>query len=777
MQSHLLAPLSPPLMPLPPPPDPHVPSSPTAQLPLLSDPASGLSDELWTLEHKLFDHESPPHLSSGGQTAGKSNEGSSDAVPTEPRSPLLQDLVDPSGYFAKPPPFPVETRIKTEDLKVEPPLMPLSSSPRPKSVHFSDLVDELYIPETLSHSASPHPPGEPIANRKGPEITFDNDASMFEPFMFQMAEDTTRRSEQEKLLPADTLQRVEVPIMDFSLPNPPWDEMEKWSNQPAKLRKVQKDMILNLLSEHAVPESLYGMRKLETVLGWMFFKQQSKMGLRIDEQIEDHGEVEKYLQDIRERDVVDSSKLIWRPDRLRIFREDDEQEEEEIETGNYPVNHGPPQSLESLVKKRKLEYGDSSLADKHTASKVARGLSSRIDEFVGVQTGLGGASRNQLKKRKPVSDTIPFGPAKQPEGVHTIIGDGSLLMANDLDNFMEIRGKKKQKLHTSSYFVAPQTQAQANTRPTPKEIISRPAPPDPHSFSHRHRPLVLSPKPPTPAATSSRPPTLPFKAPTVPVTFFLSSAILDRRAIVRGVTKLLPTADFLSRKLSRAGEEPTDVDIITSPGTGIILTSLPKIKQKSLPGSKKLPEILQQISSASWRYERLYVLVSEGILSALNGGVGAAESAALTKDDTIALTELIAFCHVLECSIQVLYTPGGDPELCENIAAVLCKHALPNSKLPAKLLQDETHWELWLRQAGLDVFAAQIILGMLRAPEELGGQGGLSPSKRGLFGLSALVEMGRDERIRRFESVMGGKTVLQRVSSVIDREWGQGLRP
>ncbi len=94
----------------------------------------------------------------------------------------------------------------------------------------------------------------------------------------------------------------------------------------------------------------------------------------------------------------------------------------------------------------------------------------------------------------------------------------------------------------------------------------------------------------------------------------------------------------------------------------------------------------------------------------------------------------------------------------------------------ATLLQEETSWEVFLRRAGLNAFAAQEILLALKPPTDgdvggnrkmVGGDGG-----DGEFGLVAFVRMGMEERIRRFEHLLGGRRVLGRVSGRLDVVWG-----
>ena len=88
-------------------------------------------------------------------------------------------------------------------------------------------------------------------------------------------------------------------------------------------------------------------------------------------------------------------------------------------------------------------------------------------------------------------------------------------------------------------------------------------------------------------------------------------------------------------------------------------------------------------------------------------------------------------------------------------------------RVDTELIADETFWELFLRRAGLNAFAAQAVIGELKAPD--GVDPGI-PSKAGLFGLTSFVEMGREERLARFGATCGHR-VLARVSAVVDARW------
>jgi hypothetical protein len=68
----------------------------------------------------------------------------------------------------------------------------------------------------------------------------------------------------------------------------------------------------------------------------------------------------------------------------------------------------------------------------------------------------------------------------------------------------------------------------------------------------------------------------------------------------------------------------------------------------------------------------------------------------------------------------------------------------------------------------MNSFAAQAVASAYNAPE---GSNQVSSSKRGIFGISAFVEMDQGERLRRLAPILDGDKVLNTVSKVVDTPW------
>ncbi len=72
----------------------------------------------------------------------------------------------------------------------------------------------------------------------------------------------------------------------------------------------------------------------------------------------------------------------------------------------------------------------------------------------------------------------------------------------------------------------------------------------------------------------------------------------------------------------------------------------------------------------------------------------------------------------------------------------------------------------------MNAFAAQAVLGALKQPSDKDrGQDSEMNDQGMVWGLPAFVLMGAEERRRRFEGMMGGSGVLERVGRVVDAGW------
>ncbi|MCJ1472400.1 hypothetical protein MMC13_001048 [Lambiella insularis] len=566
-----------------------------------------------------------------------------------------------------------------------------------------------------------------------PEDTSSDDIErFFAEVVRPIAEQVDRRMEQEQLQEADTMTRVKVPIIDFSRPSPPW-------NNPVQR---SKELLLDIKNEHLKSCSWPLSGKAERALPWAPFPKALAKAAEHEVIEGDENIVNWTIQP----ESVDPSTLVWKSDGLRILDID------ELDTEDIGIGHFSEMAdIRSLIRKRKLDLQEVS-ADQNTPLK-----STLRDD---------GSSKSNLL----VSDSLL----------------GSFSTFDALDTFTCVRTgePKRPKIEKTSYF--PSTIPTTRDDPVPAETLAVTV------TSREEEPFAL-PK---------------LIVPSTARQFIVSSQFLSNRHLFYLIQTLYPTAEFISRDLILYHRIPPpyptnslptlpetsiahEADILLSPSTGLLYTTLQKLAQRPLPGSKGLSPIFNRILLAAPRYEQLIILV------------GDASPCATTMDATAShapLMELHAFCAALPLSSNpsVLFVPnnGNAGSAGDNLTplATYIVHLMINysSNTPSSCLQEcETNHEIFLRRAGLNPFAAQAVLADLKPPvlsrewAQLGGSGELRSKMDGnrglrirdedgeeriLWGLAAFVRMSGEERLRRWGGNVG-RGLLERVGRVIDARW------
>ena len=677
-------------------------SDPVFELPILSDPESLIQQDLEIIEEHIFRDDVPTPIRTARDKIG------SDAI-------RMADVYSPAASLDRPLVSPeLEIKRIRRDLKVEEPLTPTNAAEFPKTVRFDEIFMEW-----------------PIAARSPSLDPFES--TFFEEAFSEAHEKAIRTSQQERLIAADTTARVDVPIMDFSPPIPPW--LALGNNQSLNLvwnlqKIVAKDVMKYSLTKW--PSS--GKAKLL----WNPFPRDLAKVVSEKEFVDDDSTWQAFIRGPRGNDVIDTSTLTWKPPGLRILK--DEGEDDEIETAQF--EKGAPQDLSYLIKKRKMEIeerneSDSMESQGRTASPTTkqppRKKTPKLADFV-----------LATKKRSDHSY----------EGRSLLMG-GAFSVRDSVDNFLEIRGIKNPKIGESSHFA--KTIAQLNA--TPLKTKSQPE-------LLMQLPIRNTPAPKTNIAL----PAPPNNIANTTVNVIIASTLLKHRALIKHVESLAPKIVLVERDFSAydttiwmpgsvarspiASPLASEADIIVSPLVGIVITTLQKIKQKPLPGQKTKVAIRERLEKLSARYEKLVVFVTEG---------GQDESTReLDDSDCAAFTEFVAFAITLPTTISVQYIGGGEGTLAKWVVSSISFH-----KADLELLADETHWELFLRRAGLNAFAAQAIISNIKTPYDVDLS---SPGEAAHFGLTAFVEMGAEQRIASFGPVCGNR-LMERVSAVIDARW------
>ena len=656
----------------------------------------------------------------------------------------LGDIYSPLKGIKDPPSSPPPFRQRPRDLKVDVPLSPPHSDRLPpwkrKSVTFSEALPEL-IPEL--------PP--PIAK---PENMSSDDVDAFiQETIKPIALKAERAIEQEQLQEADTVLRVPVPVMDFSLPIAPWkvkSNAQKAHNEDEdeEMKKTLTEMKALHFSKHGWPTSGQAERELK----WAPFP--VALGKVDMESIPDDGSVERYTVP---PERVDVATLTWKPDGLRIFDELADSDVE-LEEGNFPEDN----DINSLVRKRKLELEEEDLVSPSSEGFMkaddGRLQSKHKADMTVIEPS---AIANKLTKETTSKCT------KQED-----FFNNSFSALGALEDYINVRkGHLPRRKVTSDHYFAKTSQLSQLSKPNQLQ------PPKSESEINLQVPSPQTVALPSPVLTIS----------SSPCWFIISASFLANRRLSRQVQHLYPSAEFIERdftlhqqdnlqqrpqskanaKKIEFGTMADEADMLLCPSTGLIWTSLQKIKQRSLPGQTSRSAVRERILRTSPRYERLIVLVSQNRNTDPTSDIST-DVQFLDDDDGTAFAEFTAFCSTLPDEVQTFLVAGGEEDLAKWIVAAMAKHGMSGDQ-EIKLLKDETLWEVFLRRAGLNAFAAQAVLGTLKAPDQNEVDSLGTPETD--FGLTAFVKMSVEERCAQFETLLGGRRLLGKVSQVLDARW------
>ena len=238
--------------------------------------------------------------------------------------------------------------------------------------------------------------------------------------------------------------------------------------------------------------------------------------------------------------------------------------------------------------------------------------------------------------------------------------------------------------------------------------------------------------------------------------FFLSTILLSNRTLARRILKLYPTADIIERDWTLHGTQGFKVngeaDIIISPSTGLLYTNLQKIKQRALPGQEKqaalFSPIQARILATSHRYEQLFVLVSQNVQSI-------DVSYDLTASDCEALSQFNAFVCAASSGVSIVFVAGGEEQLASTIVSLMIQQSMAID-MP-QMIAEESAEEDFLLRAGCNALAAQMILHDLQ--------------QKGEAGLGAFIRMSWQDKVLRYEKLLGGRKCLMRLHEILEASW------
>lgn len=614
-------------------------------------------------------------------------------------------------------------RQRCEDFKEELPLTPTTSNSSPlkklKTVTFSEA-----LATTIPIYAEAFPTDDYENFGEDVEMLFD---STLRP----AAEAAVFEVETEQLSEADSTMRFEVPTIDRTMPLLPWDRFRP-SHDEQKLPlesgiKREKELLSVLKATLLREEKLWpgGSSIDHDVGGWVPFP--SHLGIVANEEKLDEGSHEWYLAKLSSKETEAQA---WKPEGLRILDERDNNDDKlEEATHAIYVNTGPTvEDLQILIARRQQE--------------------------ISTVRGFGGINRASTTMTAPSREQYTNHTNSCQDNEAQLILGTRFSATTSLDRFMQAQTGMAPNIE-------PHGKAEIGDTDSKLEGTSAPAT---HEQAKVQKAPRIQPLMPVPRVD------LPSPAQQVPQ-FILSSSLLTRRRLLRQIECLYPAAQFIEREFSGAlsngnTENQGEADLILSPSAGLLLSSLQQIKQKALPGHIQHGGIRERIATLADRYEQLVVLVSEGRSTSLEGSENADRN--LDDRDCKALSSLITFATPLDSDVRVLYVTGGEETLASWSVSCMRRYGIDGSEI--KLVPDETLWEVFLRRAGMNAFAAQAVLIALKEPSP-DSDNVLDKIESGGYGLPAFVRMRPEERTRRFAAMLGGSRLLTRVSRVIDGGW------
>ena len=627
---------------------------------------------------------------------------------------------------------------RLRDLKEDTPLLAQEqeSSPakRTKSVSF---------PEHL-HTLIPAPDADDSMEGESEHPDID---VFITDVVVPMAQPVIDAVGNEKLDELDTTLRLIAPTLDVVDPTPPWICA---SNEETTHSSLTAQGFLLLRIEKEMPNGRKkwpGLSKLEQMLPWTPFPR--CLGkINIAEQFDD-GSCERYLVALSlDDESTNVETLLWKADGIRLL-DRSERDDEELETAGIEHDDAGWAANTDIVQEVSASLHVPAANPPQTTSQRAEPPRAGL---AGMQALL---ERRRLQLAAGSNSTIPVSTKtsmlQKADQMAIDQSDASTLnlALGGLQGFLGLQGAKTLQMHD----LKPGDPEKVNAKPVQAMTVQPPAEPE-----DLRLPCVL----PSPHMSD----------PQRAMSVVISSGMLANRQLIREVQALLPGLDLIERDpaslSSTTGKSSSacEADLTLSPGTGLVCTTLQKVKQKPLPGQTNFSGIRERIASVSPRYERCIVLVSEGRQDEL------LPTRSLDERDTGAINDLMAFCINLEASIEVCYVPGSEADMAKWIAASVCRCCSTDGE--TKLFHDETMWERVLRTAGANPIAAQAILAKLKRPEAVEASESSSSycsSTELPYGLSAFLQRSVEERVQRFGPLMGGDRVIGRISEVLDSGW------
>ncbi|KAM6486021.1 hypothetical protein HDV62DRAFT_265709 [Trichoderma sp. SZMC 28011] len=516
---------------------------------------------------------------------------------------------------------------------------------------------------------------------------------------------------QESFHPADSLCRAPVPLLDFDIPPPEWSRRHFTAKTHFAFLRKSIPHCFNILPIPRDPSS-------ESSLRWAVFPLEKMRPIIVDEIAVSEDIIAKYLS-------LDSTSLLSSLDFVSIKPSLDIlciQHDEEIESVfllNDEADEAPPVGTQHY---EGPNWMDSEQGNETSISEIRNSY-----------------EVNRPTRRKFDDDGTRLLPKSYDTSATSIL----------LHNFMELRGMKRPRLNTESAVTSqctgtlPSILGNEASATSDCEIV----------------PLHMTEEmPPAPIPNIE----IPSEKSSFIISVDLARPILRRLESMWAPEKLIDV-DFsrhnttarlpgVTQPKETVSPLSFEADISLSPGTGIIITNLLKVRQRSLPGSQSQTPLRERVQKVSQRYETLIVLVSESQPKGEFMGT-------MAPSDTAAYAEFLSFAVALDGDVDVHFIPGATETMASWILAFMCQYSSRSEALSRFLSSEESPWELFLRRAGMNVTAAKVLSKTLF---ELGGASGLA----------VFLNMPVPERVARFGPLLGGEKGLLLTAKAIDRRWG-----
>lgn len=523
---------------------------------------------------------------------------------------------------------------------------------------------------------------------------------------------------QERLDREYSISRIPVPLLDFGIQPPTWIAQCSTAETHFAFSRNSMPSVLNLLP---FPRDL----KLELNVSYSVVPpDQGRSIMTYERGVSDEAAIKYLSQDIKSH--LSSLDFITRRPELEILRitEDDELEEVYVPEEAY-VPDAMTDDMPPVI-----------LAEQH--ENANRMNSPQRNESVYFQNRNSPDPSRELRRK--ADDSMRLLPKCYDTSATSIL----------LHNFMELRGIKRPRLDTR-HAEACQTAGNLSSESVNDVCSTDMAKELPTTIAEAMVPAI-SPKFEIPSATY------------LIVSVDLPRPILRQLELVWSSENLLDIDYSEHIAIPRASEsaqckETTtsglsfEADVSLSPVTGIIVTNILKVRQRPLPGSQSQSPLRERVQKVSQKYETLLVLVSES--HPVGEFLGE-----LAPSDIAAYADFVSFTVALDGDINVQLVPGAEQTMASWISAYLSQNSFKSHGMKRLLSSEETEWEIFLRRAGMNVFAAKIL------SKTLFEQAGAS-------GLAAFLTMPVQERVARFAPLLGGEKVLCLTAKALDRSWAQ----